>query len=520
MARCFLCRVETDSKCERCGLPACPAHLPSHTYQGECLPFTIESRPGKGNVVVATRDIRPSEVVLHDDAAVVGPNYETEAVCLECLGRVDGSVLCNLCNLPLCSEACQGGPNHLPECLVFRQLEPKMCVKVYGKGTIAPEYGCISVLRLLHLRDTDPGQWGSVQLLMDHDEDRRKEAEYWAMFQRNVVDFLRIKCGLAETYTEDEIHRAIGILRTNAFNIEHPHLAAQGTSGKAVCPTFSFLSHSCKSNGRYQLFPDNSLTIRAQVPIKAGEEITIQYITFLYGNSRRRKEIQECWFFQCTCERCEDPTELGSYVSAARCEDCGGTVLPAQPDFDYKTWSCSDCGAEMEAEQVAGVVRALENEMAMTEQHEFDKFQDMVDRYSKQLHTNNYQLQVCKRHLAGSIRGNLTLPKLEYRLKLMENFIQVFEAIDPGFTVWRGKMLYQVCKTRMFLADMKHAKDEMDKKTFLQEVRDNIAGMEEVEECLKYEPEDTNEFRIAGHAASSASQARELLNMMAVMESN
>ena len=107
--------------------------------QGECLPFTIESRPGKGNVVVATRDIRPSEVeccshwkvgkvvdvsdvylqvVLHDDAAVVGPNYETEAVCLECLGRVDGSVLCNLCNLPLCSEACQGGPNHLPECLV------------------------------------------------------------------------------------------------------------------------------------------------------------------------------------------------------------------------------------------------------------------------------------------------------------------------------------------------------------------------------------------------------------------
>ena len=40
------------------------------------------------------------------------------------------------------------------------------------------------------------------------------------------------------------------------------------------------------------------------------------------------------------------------------------------------------------------MVRALEDEMAVTEQHEFDKFQDMVDRYSKQLHTNNYQLQV------------------------------------------------------------------------------------------------------------------------------
>ena len=26
---------------------------------------------------------------------------------------------------------------------------------------------------------------------MDHEEERRKETEYWAMFQRNVVDFMR-----------------------------------------------------------------------------------------------------------------------------------------------------------------------------------------------------------------------------------------------------------------------------------------------------------------------------------------
>ena len=53
------------------------------------------------------------QLILEDWPAVVGPNYETEAVCLECLGRVDGSVLCHHCNLPLCSEQCRSGLSSL-----------------------------------------------------------------------------------------------------------------------------------------------------------------------------------------------------------------------------------------------------------------------------------------------------------------------------------------------------------------------------------------------------------------------
>ena len=59
--------------------------------------------------------------------------------------------------------------------------------------------------------------------------------------------------------------------------------------------------------------PDNKLELRAQVgvlemliiivrhfyqkvDIAAGEEITIQYITFLFGNTRRRRDIHQCWW--------------------------------------------------------------------------------------------------------------------------------------------------------------------------------------------------------------------------------
>ena len=40
------------------------------------------------------------------------------------------------------------------------------------------------------IRDSDPDSWARVQLLMDHDEERRKELDYWKMFQ--VVLIIRL----------------------------------------------------------------------------------------------------------------------------------------------------------------------------------------------------------------------------------------------------------------------------------------------------------------------------------------
>jgi hypothetical protein len=69
----------------------------------------------------------------------------------------------------------------------------------------------------------------------------------------NVVDFLRKVCGL--DYSESEIFWVIGILRTNAFYIDDPQMKRLGVSGKALFPTFSYLSHSCICNARYRWNP-------------------------------------------------------------------------------------------------------------------------------------------------------------------------------------------------------------------------------------------------------------------------
>ena len=48
---------------------------------------------------------------------------------------------------------------------------------------IAPEYGCITPLRMLRLKQTQPHTWDRLSLLMDHDAERKQETEYQRMFQ-------------------------------------------------------------------------------------------------------------------------------------------------------------------------------------------------------------------------------------------------------------------------------------------------------------------------------------------------
>ena len=60
------------------------------------------------------------------------------------------------------------------------------------------------------IRDSDPDSWARVQLLMDHDEERRKELDYWKMFQ--VVLIIRLLKKNKNTKTIDNTeHKPIAL---------------------------------------------------------------------------------------------------------------------------------------------------------------------------------------------------------------------------------------------------------------------------------------------------------------------
>ena len=67
-------------------------------------------------VKVATRDIKPMELILRELPVVVGPYTRTDSGlhCVECFKRVRNRecVSDEVSGYPLCTDKCKDGPNH------------------------------------------------------------------------------------------------------------------------------------------------------------------------------------------------------------------------------------------------------------------------------------------------------------------------------------------------------------------------------------------------------------------------
>ena len=47
------------------------------------------------------------------------------------------------------------------------------------------------------------------------------------------------------------------------------------------------------------------------------------------------------------------------------------------------------------------------------------------------------QILLLKKYLARSLKGKLTIEKIEEKVRLMKDYVEVFSTIDPGFTKYK-----------------------------------------------------------------------------------
>lgn len=60
------------------------------------------------------------------------------------------------------------------------------------------------------------------------------------------------------------------------------------------------------------------------------------------GTSERRQHLKEGKYFDCCCQRCEDPSEFGTDMSSLICPRCHQGIV--RPTFnDNKQWVCTKC---------------------------------------------------------------------------------------------------------------------------------------------------------------------------------
>jgi len=331
--------------------------------------------------------------------------------------------------------------------------------------------------------------WERLTYLMDHNIERKQDKELWNLYQVYVNRYLQ-NCEIG--FTPEEIDRVAGLLWTNSFS------CARG-EGQAIFPSFSFASHSCIPNCASSVFPNKTLALQAKKKIQTGEEFTISYISTLQGLLKRKMKLREKWFFECSCPRCSDPTELGSQISSLLCQVCNLTdslVTSNDASDSQALWSCNKCAANLTAEEVHNIENRIALKMQLIKHSNVEEFEEMLKNAGKELHENHFLMILLKRHLIGLYClsfGDLDIKTLEKVKTYCESVEYVYNTIDPGYHKDRGTILRALSEVSKIIAKRYLAEGKETEEEFKRRVELCVNLFQESQKCmfvrLKKEPQ-------------------------------
>jgi len=454
VGECFLCQQPATQICQHCDqVLFCTERCRQvHRPADQCFFFAIKSAPAVGRYMVATRDIAALDTILVERAAALGPKLRNKAVCLECSADLDldDYVPCKKCGLPFCSDTCRKARVlHETECDYVARCEGGVQREDLEEDTGV--LAAITALRLLRQKNDNPDVFERADMLVDN-IDTIKNTEDWTI-QEKAVKFLRERCGIEE-FTAEEIHRALGIFKSNSCNIA-------GFRARALFPTFSLINHSCVRNARHIVSSkEGIMEIVAQRDIRAGDEINVRYTTsVLETNISRRRNIQSQWHFDCACIRCSDNTECGSFTSAIICQKCKvGKVIPEAPLKEESSWICDKCGEVFTSDQVENIVLKIKKSIEKIPEKDVEKLEKFLRIAENILHPNHCLLVNVKKNLFGlyGTAPGLQLQQLSpvqigRKIQLAEQHVEVMEKIDPGLTAWKGQIFYEVNRFKIVI---------------------------------------------------------------------
>lgn len=127
-----------------------------------------------GRYIIATRDLKPGELILAEAPLVVAPMAVTPPVCLVCYKSIDGRHKCPLCGWPMCSDTCSGSVTHQAECAMTRQRGSPINLEIKSSAKPFPLYESVAILRCMALKSTDPDKYKGLFELESHREERKR----------------------------------------------------------------------------------------------------------------------------------------------------------------------------------------------------------------------------------------------------------------------------------------------------------------------------------------------------------
>jgi len=381
---CAQCGCAANQRCTGCHVTfyCSRDHQKLHwkVHKSQCCAYKVCSSPELGRFLVATRDLKPGEMIISETPLVIGPQATTVPVCLACYKPATSKYACGKCGWPMCNSSCAKAAVHEPECgLTAARGSPlQMPASCYNKPY--PIYEVVTILRCLSLKQTSDSKWKKLRELEPHEEARKKNGKYdrdIATMLRVIREFLKIPESL---FSNQEILDVCGVLNVNAHEVP-----VTPTPVQALYANISILEHSCINNASKHFDGDNRVVIRAAVPIKKGDHISINYSDPVWGTVNRQLHLGETKYFLCSCPRCADPTELGTMFSSIRCPQCTAeqdgylvsTNPTAGPDTDTD-WRCVHCNKNQKAQFVNAVTQSIGEELVSLEKGSVEACQAFI----------------------------------------------------------------------------------------------------------------------------------------------
>ena len=160
-------------------------------------------------------------------------------------------------------------------------------------------------------------------------------------------------------------------------------------------------------------------------------KLKIEYtqLCLFQGKQRRRKKLNDKWYFSCCCERCSSPTELGTHTSTLKCQEkgvvstCHGNILTTIPNDICANWRCETCHHEISPEKLLEMENKLANTLKDCIHTSFENVEKTIQELSNHLHTNHYIYILAKRHLIRMYGLDMSTQETE-KLILREKLCQ------------------------------------------------------------------------------------------------
>ncbi|XP_013182896.2 SET domain-containing protein SmydA-8 isoform X1 [Amyelois transitella] len=398
--------------------------------------WVIKSSALGGRGLFASKPIKSGSLIFSNKPLAVGPRADSseKEFCTVCYDTSASCYPCEKCALSVCSEDCVNSQQHVKDCVFICQNWKRKCNSADTK---------VQAEMLIYLR----------LLLLDEEQ-----KQFLSVLQKNKINLnskiMETSCSLFITPEKHiKMIKAIdSILKMNSFRISW-NLKENKTPLRGIYPISSFLNHSCIPNTKNVFNRDYTMRVYASKDLEIGEEILTCYTSILWCTPARRCQLFKTKQFWCQCERCKDPAEMGTRLSALKCfnRECVGVLLPLTPTDPISPWCCDNCNNITSPQQIASVqsmLGSLVGTLDLDDQFRLDTM--ILKRISRFIPYSNHIFVDLRLRLnlrigfIGTHLNELSESRLALKESLCRGTLRTVAALGAGDAHLRGLLLYHL----------------------------------------------------------------------------